>query len=134
MASRRARAGAVVKLTANFEANLAAIEAFWNANGAPQPYDQLLADLGATVIPNLERFPRLGRPLLSRPVQSVEVLDRIARLQQRIGDSELREYLTGDYLILYAIIDRTVFLLSIKHHRQLSFDLERLWLSGSPLK
>ncbi len=134
MATRRTRTEAVVKLTANFEANLAAIEAFWNSNGAPQPYDQLLADLGATVIPNLERFPRLGRPLLSRPLQSVETLDRIARLRQRLGGGELREYLTGDYLVLYAVIDRTVYLLSIKHHRQLSFDLERLWLSGSPIK
>ncbi len=29
----------------------------------------------------------------------------------------------GNCVILYALIDRTVYLLSIKRHRQLSFDL-----------
>jgi len=46
------------------------------------------------------------------------------------ADSRLREYLSGDYLLLYALIERTVYLLSIKHHRQLSFDFDRLWTEG----
>ena len=35
----------------------------------------------------------------------------------------LREYLHGDYLILYTVMDDvgTVFLLSIRHHRQLAY-------------
>ena len=41
----------------------------------------------------------------------------------------LREYLHGDYLLLYTATeaDATVYLLSIRHHRQLSFDFARLW-------
>jgi hypothetical protein len=41
----------------------------------------------------------------------------------------LREYLHGDYLMFYAVMDaqETVVLLSIRHHRQLSFDFYRLW-------
>jgi hypothetical protein len=41
----------------------------------------------------------------------------------------LREYLHGDYLMLYATLeaDATVALLSIRHHRQLSFDFAGLW-------
>jgi hypothetical protein len=45
----------------------------------------------------------------------------------------LREYLHGDYLLLYAVVDASaqaqamVYLLSIRHHRQLSFDFARLW-------
>ena len=41
----------------------------------------------------------------------------------------LREYLHGDYLMLYTVIDETetVYLLSIRHHRQLSFDFAGLW-------
>ncbi len=34
-----------------------------------------------------------------------------------------------DYLMLYALIGTTVYLLAIKHHRQLSFDLGAHWLS-----
>jgi hypothetical protein len=41
----------------------------------------------------------------------------------------LREYLHGDYLVLYAAMEaqETVVLLTIRHHRQLSFDFARLW-------
>ena len=41
----------------------------------------------------------------------------------------LRQYLLGDYLILYTQAESTVYLLSIRHHRQLSFDFARLWHS-----
>jgi len=38
----------------------------------------------------------------------------------------------GDDLIFYAAIEQTVYLLSIKQHRQLSFDFDRIWPDGSP--
>ncbi len=40
-----------------------------------------------------------------------------------------REYLHGDYMMLYATVEAnaTVFLPSIRHHRQLSFDFARHW-------
>jgi hypothetical protein len=39
------------------------------------------------------------------------------------------EYLHGDYLMLYTAseTDATVYLLSIRYHRELSFDFSRLW-------
>jgi ParE toxin of type II toxin-antitoxin system, parDE len=123
MASKRA----AVKLTANFEANLATIQTFWIDSDAQQAYDRLLDDLLRTVIPNLEHFPQVGRPFLARQAQSVESHAVIERLKARIGRGEIREYLTGDYLILYALIGDAVYLLSITHHRQLSFDIERFW-------
>lgn len=126
MAPRRAN----VKLTANFEANLDQIEAFLLQADAASAYDALLADLETTVIPNLENFPRIGRPFFDRGAGSVEAHAKIERLARRLGEGELREYLSGDYLLLYAFIERTVYLLSIKHHRQLSFDFERLWTEG----
>ncbi|MCL4683012.1 MAG: type II toxin-antitoxin system RelE/ParE family toxin [Rhodocyclaceae bacterium] len=116
-----------VRLAANFEANLAQIEAYLAEAETPQAYDELLDVLLETVIPNLERHPRMGRPLLDRPAQSVEGRDAIDRLRKQIAGGELREYLTGDYLILYALIREFVILLSIKHHRQLSFALEKHW-------
>ncbi len=116
-----------VKLTANFERNLEAIEVFLNEVGASQAYDLLLDDLADTVIPNLEQFPAMGRLFLERPAYSVEVVNALARLQSKLSDGELREYLFGDYLLLYAQFGETIHLLSIKHHRQLSFDFQSLW-------
>jgi hypothetical protein len=39
----------------------------------------------------------------------------------------LREYLHGDHLILYTLTGSKAYLLSIRHHRQLSFAFAKLW-------
>lgn len=116
-----------VKLTANFERNLEAIELFLVGADAPQVYDRLLDELADTLIPNLEHFPAMGRPFLERPVCSVEVANAVAQLKQKLHDGELREYLFVDYLVLYAKFGEVIHLLAIKHHRQLSFDFQSLW-------
>lgn len=116
-----------IKVTANFEANLGAIESFLTEADARQVFTALLDDLAASIIPNLERYPELGRPFLDQPAKSVEAREMIGRLKSKIGSVTLREYLAGDYLILYTVESRTVYLLSIKHHRQLSFDLPSHW-------
>lgn len=118
-----------VELTASFLDRLNSIELFLAEADAHAAYDELLAALRTQVIPNLRRFPRIGRRYLERPPQSVEALDQFARLPRDAADS-VREYLTGDYLILYSLAGPTVFLLSIRHHRQLSFDFGRLWPDG----
>ena len=116
-----------VEVTANFEANLDAVEAFLAQAEAPQVFNALLNDLAGSVVPNLERFPEMGRLFLERPAESVEARERIERLESAFGHGGLREYLAGDFLILYAIRERTVYLLSIKHHRQLSFEFSAHW-------
>jgi plasmid stabilization system protein ParE len=122
-----------VKLTGNFERNLEALEAFLVEAEAPQAFDALLDELTDTLIPNLENFPGMGRLFLERPVRSVEVANGIARLTKQLGslanDGELREYVMTHYLLLYARINGMVYLLSIRHQRQLSFDFETLWQS-----
>jgi len=117
-----------VELTASFLERLDEIEAFLVGSDAGLAFDILLAELRATVIPNLRRFPRIGRRYLANPPQSAEALARLAALPAGAPDA-LREYLHGDYLILYTAIDAdaTVYLLSIRHHRQLSFDFARRW-------
>ena len=119
-----------VELTANFLERLDAIEAFLTEGGAAFAFDDLLAELRATVFPNLARFPRIGRRYLDNPPQSAEALARLAALPAGAA-SGLREYLDGDYLMLYSAIDAnaTVYLLSIRHHRQLSFDFQA-WYFG----
>ena len=121
-----------VELTASFLARLDAIEVFLMEADAGFAFDALLAEIRATVIPNLRRFPRIGRRYLAHPPQSAEALAQLAALPKGAPDA-LREYLHGDYLLLYSVADAspqadaTVYLLSIRHHRQLSFDFVRLW-------
>ncbi len=115
-----------VKLTDAFLECLDAIEAFLTEADAGVAYDALLEEMRATIIPNLMRFPRIGRPYLDHPPRSAEALTQLARQPSGATDV-LREYLHGDYLILYAIDESAVHLLSIRHHRQLAYDFARLW-------
>ena len=116
-----------VKLSANFESNLEAIAEFLDGVDAYQAFDRLLDDLSDTLIPNLEKFPAMGRLFLEHSVGSVEAVNVLERLRTKLSDGELREYLFVDYWVLYARFDADIHLLSIKHHRQLSFDFQALW-------
>ncbi len=121
-----------VELTASFLERLESIEAFLVEADAGFAFDDLLAEIRTTVIPNLRRFPRMGRRYLANPPQSAEALALLAAMPAGAPDA-LREYLHGDYLLLYLVADAspnteaTVYLLTIRHHRQLSFDFARLW-------
>jgi plasmid stabilization system protein ParE len=117
-----------VELTASFLERLEAIESFLAEADASAEYDRLLDELRSTVIPNLRRFPRIGRRHLEQPPQSAEALAQLAALPAGAA-GRLREYLHGDYLILYTVATpgHLVHLLSIRHHRELSFQFSRLW-------
>lgn len=124
-----------VELTASYLDRLAAIETFLTEAGAGAAYDRLLDELRTTVIPNLRCFPRIGRRYLDQPPQSAEALAQLAALPAGAAD-RLREYLHGDYLILYTVATKghLVHLLSIRHHRELSFQFSGLWAgqAGDP--
>ncbi|MES3000197.1 MAG: type II toxin-antitoxin system RelE/ParE family toxin [Pseudomonadota bacterium] len=121
----------LVKVTANFERNLEEAERLLVDADAPLAFDSLLDELTDTVIPNLERFPGMGRLFFGRPTRSVEASNAIDNLQRKLkaiaGDGEIREYVMSHYLVLYVRFQAAVYLLSIRHHRQLSFDFESLW-------
>ena len=129
MATSRSKRLAV-KITANVERNLDEIERFLIDAGATQFFDALLDELTSTVIPNIERFPKMGRNFMDRPAHSIEGSNGLDSLRKQIGVGELREYLLSDFLLLYAQYGQTAYLLSIKHHRQLSFDFAHLWAAG----
>ncbi len=116
-----------VKLTANFERNLENIEVFLKETNTKSAYQALLDEMLNTVIPNLEQFPCMGRLFMKRLAGSIEVINAMTVLQAKLGNGELREYLLSDYLVLYARYEEVVYLLSIKHHRQLSFDFVSHW-------
>jgi len=129
----------VVRLTENFERNLADIERFLAEAEAPQAYDALLDELLDAVIPNLERFPGIGRPFLAHAARSVEAANALEALRGKLSaltpDADaLREYILEHYLVLYALVDEKIYLLAIRHHRQLSFDLQSLWGGASSLR
>lgn len=115
-----------VELTDSFLARLDTIEALLTEADPAFAYDDLLAGLRATVVPNLSRFPQMGRRYLDQPPQSAEAIEQLAKLPAGAAD-RLRVYLHGDYLMLYSVVGEVVYLLSIRHHRQLSFDFVGLW-------
>lgn len=128
---------AAVKLTANFESHLVSIDAFWRDRDVPQAFLQLLDEL-EIIIANLEQYPFLGRSFLNRTPQSLETSERVSEIKRRFVDINVREYVFGDYIILYSVDGisgtagnlLTVHLLAIRHHRQLSFDFEIFWGSN----
>ncbi|MGH7274153.1 MAG: type II toxin-antitoxin system RelE/ParE family toxin, partial [Nitrospiria bacterium] len=73
--------------------------------------------------------PESGRMFLKHPVRSKEarlLLRKLSALLKK--DDALREFVVDDYLVLYLLRKTQVIFLSIKHHRQLSFDLRHFWL------
>jgi len=115
--------------TENFSANLTDIEVFLGSEGRAA-YKRLLNRLFTESIPTLCRFPQSGRPFLSHTIKSTKAETLTKDLRRLLGKgSEVREYIMDEHLILYLVRrDKFVFL-SVKHHRQLSFDLKQFWLS-----
>ncbi|MCC7516491.1 MAG: type II toxin-antitoxin system RelE/ParE family toxin [Pseudomonadales bacterium] len=116
-----------VRITENFLANLARIETFLEEAGAGTAYGALLDNLSQNLIPHLASHPRMGKHFLERQAESSEAKQKIAEVMIAAGHSEIREVIRGDYLILYALHNDVINLLSIHHHRQLSFDLLSFW-------
>lgn len=119
-----------VLLTENFERNLAGIREFLAGAEAAGAFERLLHRLESSVIPHLQRFPEAGADLLSRAPLSAEgraLFEDVARLAG--AESALRQLIDDDYVVLYLVRGGAVYLLSIKHHRQLSFDFPGHWPS-----
>jgi plasmid stabilization system protein ParE len=117
----------VIRVTGNFERNLDDIQQFLAASGASLAFNLLLDELFGTVLPNLEHYPLIGRDFMARLPRAVEGINLHEALQARLGAAHIREYAHGDYLLLYALLEEKIHLLAIRHHRQLSFDLNAFW-------
>jgi plasmid stabilization system protein ParE len=118
-----------VRITANFQANLDSIREFLVEQQAEIGFSSLVTRLFEEVIPNLGRFPKMGRDFLARDPLSDQGRSKLVALAMKSGKhAEIREYIAEDCLLLYAVRHSVVFLLAIRHHRQLSFDLRSHWL------
>ncbi len=113
--------------TLNFSANLSDIKTFLGEAGAPT-FDRLFDHLVKDLVPMLCRFPLSGRSFLHRTIHSNEAQALVQKLQDKMrpGD-DLREFIADDYLILCMVRGKRIVFLSIRHHRQLTFDLKRFW-------
>lgn len=116
-----------IRFSASFLAQLDDIERDWLDRDFSRAFDFLLDELSERVLPLLERHPRLGRRFMARLPASVQARALhdalLVRLARQGPDADLREYVMDDYLILYMVVGKRLELLSIRHHKQLAFDL-----------
>ena len=120
-----------IRLTENLTTNLRNVETFWDENQFAQGFDRLVDELGDSVVPILKRHPRMGRNFLQRQSKSVDAVTRIQKIDALLrtldtdtARAEVREYVMTDYLLLYALVGEVTYLLAVKHHKQLSFDVD----------
>jgi plasmid stabilization system protein ParE len=119
---------AIVRVTRNFARNLEDLRQFAIENLAANAFDSFVDDLFDEITPSLERFPDMGGDFRTRNPQSIEGRRLLDRLDALVGEkTAIREYFAAHYIILYAHRGRAVYLLSVKHGRQLSFDLGGHW-------
>lgn len=117
-----------VRVTANFRRNLARVEAFLDSAGASEEFEKLLRILSAEIVPDLERFPEIGADFLGRAPLSVDgkaLFAKVAKLLE--PEDSLRQLVRGDYILLYALRKEAIYLLAVRHHRELSFDFAGHW-------
>jgi len=113
--------------TTNFERNLEEIELFLEELSDSPSFQQLLDKLFDEVLPNLKAFPSIGLNFFAKTPMSVEGSHLYTKIKSIAGSSSVREYIFDDYLLLYSLHKGNLYLLAIKHHKQLSFDLKGHW-------
>lgn len=121
-------AGARLRASRSFVASPQAVLDFMTAQDpatAVARYEALLAEL-QQVLQRLAWAPTSGRParfLDAASLQGHVLVQRARQLAQKLGAPGLREAVLKQHLLLYAHSEREVFLLSLKHQRQLDYSL-----------
>ena len=103
-------------------------------NQLRSPSGTVMVQRGDAWPPTLEHYPEIGRPFLKQEVRSIEASIAVAALRTKLSalthSDALRELVSPGCLVLYVRSGTMVYLLSIRHHRQLSCDLQKHWESG----
>jgi len=108
-----------VRFTAQFGRTLDAALDFLVENDAQAAAARLRESVLLRLPELLRRHPRMGRDFMLRAPRSIEAEAACAQVATLLGTkTELREYILGDCLILYAIEGSIVYLIAIRHHRQ----------------
>ncbi len=124
--SDKRRVSAQVGAAPRFAYCLLAVQAFMveqDAASAPARLSQLKREL-REMKTLLAWSPAAGRPARFLKPNSAQASLRLAAVQQLAQSANLphlREFVVGSHVVLYAHSDTEVVLLSIKHHRQLTY-------------
>ncbi len=117
---------AKVEAAPNFLANLDAAQRFFQLQDADSA-EARLARLKAALREMVELLawsPAAGRParfIASRSAQGRLKLAAVRTLAAQAGLPELREYIIGQHVVLYAHAGESVVLLALNHRRQLAY-------------
>ena len=120
---------AKVEAAPNFLANLDAAHQFFQVQDAASA-DHRLAKLKADLrdmIAILAWSPASGRParfLSAKSAQATMKANAVQQLADQARLPSLREYIVGQFIVLYAHSETDVVLLAIKHQRQLMYSAE----------
>jgi len=123
-------ATARVEAAPNFLANLEEAHAFFalqDAESADSRLRRLKGDL-REMVTILSWSPRSGRParfLNGNSAQARLRTETVLHLAEQAGLPFLREYVLGQYIVLYAHSDLEVVLLALKHQRQLTYSVSQ---------
>ena len=120
---------AKVEAAPNFLANLDAAHQFFlvqDADSADARLAKLKEDL-REMIAVLAWSPASGRParfLSAKSAQATLKANAVQQLAEQAGLPHLREYVIGQFIVLYAHSDTDIVLLAIKHQRQLMYSAD----------
>ena len=120
---------ASVEATPNFLENLAAAHQFFvlqDADSAASRLTKLKSEM-RDMVSILSWSPASGRPARFLAAKSAQVqlkADAMLRLAEQAGLPDLREFIVGQHVVLYAHSETEVVLLAIKHQRQLAYSAE----------
>lgn len=117
-----------VRTTENFERTLDEVQRFLETElDAATAFADLLDRLDSW-LDLVSEHPKMGGDLLRRAPRSVEARALARRLASELGEGEsVREWVLDDHLVLYLQSPDAVWLLAIRHQRQLGYDLPRTW-------
>lgn len=122
-------ANARVEAAPNFLTNLDAAHQFFeeqDAVSAPERFRKLKKDL-REMVSILSWSPGSGRParfLTGRSAQARLRAEAVQQLAAQAALPDLREYVVGQHIVLYAHSEVEVVLLALKHQRQLTYYTE----------
>lgn len=120
---------AKVEAAPNFLANLDAAHQFFqvqDADSADGRLAKLKEDL-RDMVAILAWSPASGRParfLSAKSAQATLKANAVQQLAEQAGLPSLREYMVGQFIVLYAHSETDVVLLAIKHQRQLMYSAD----------
>jgi hypothetical protein len=103
-----------------FRTRMREIRQFLVELGAVQAYDRLRDDMPHIIFPTLRTFPLIGKLHLDGAARSTEALMAMAKLP-RDAAGRLRQYVHGDFTILYSAAADAIHLVSIRHHQESTF-------------